>query len=91
MNFFVSKMAGSNIPLNLNERQSSSDKKHNISLRLVLFFPFAVVLPAFYSFFYRQWNKRTFSTPISEMFFTFLGVKNLRENPFSQNVYEEAL
>ena len=33
-------MAGFNISLSLNERQSSSDKKHNKSLRLVLFFPF---------------------------------------------------
>ena len=33
-------MAGFNISLNLNERQSSSDKKHNKSLLLVLFFPF---------------------------------------------------
>ena len=49
--FFISKMAGLNITLNVNGRQSSSDKKHNISLRLVLFFPFAVVLPALYSFF----------------------------------------
>ena len=30
-------MAGFNISLSLNERQSSSDKKHNKSLRLVLF------------------------------------------------------
>ena len=36
----LSKMAGFNISLSLNERQSSSDKKHNKSLRLVLFFPF---------------------------------------------------
>ena len=35
------KMAGFNIiSLSLNERQSNSDKKHNKSLRLVLFFPF---------------------------------------------------
>ena len=36
----LSKMAGFNISLSLNERQSSSDKKHNKSLRLVLFIPF---------------------------------------------------
>ena len=36
----LSKMAGFNISLSLNERQSSSDKMHNKSLRLVLFFPF---------------------------------------------------
>ena len=36
----LSKKAGFNISLSLNERQSSSDKKHNKSLRLVLFIPF---------------------------------------------------
>ena len=36
----LTKMAGFNISLSLNERQSSSDKKHNKSLRLVLFIPF---------------------------------------------------
>ena len=65
----LSKMAGLNI-LSLDRRQSSSDKKHNLSLRLVLFFPFsAVVLPALCSFLHRQWNKRNYSTTFSEMFF----------------------
>ena len=36
----LSKMAGFNISLSLNQRQNSSDKKHNKSLRLVLFFSF---------------------------------------------------
>ena len=36
----LSKMAGFNISLSLNESQSSSDKKNNKSLRLVLFIPF---------------------------------------------------
>ena len=48
----LSKMAGFNISLSLNERQSSSVKKHNKSLRLVLFFPlrccFAGSLPFFF-------------------------------------------
>ena len=35
-----SKMAGFNISLNLNERQSSSDKKHNKSLRHIVFISF---------------------------------------------------
>ena len=39
----LSKMAGFNISLSLNERQSSSDKKHNKSLRLVLFFAFPLL------------------------------------------------
>ena len=34
------KMAGLNISLSLNRRQNSSDKKHNLILSLVLFFPF---------------------------------------------------
>ena len=41
----LSKMAGFNISLSLNERQSSSDKKHNKSLRLVLFIPFRYPFP----------------------------------------------
>ena len=36
----LSIMAGFNVRLSLNERQSSSAKKHNKSLRLVLFIPF---------------------------------------------------
>ena len=36
----LSEMAGFNIRLSLDGRQSSSDKKHNISLRIVLFFSF---------------------------------------------------
>ena len=39
----LSKMAGFNISLSLNERQSSSDQKQNKSLRLVLFFPFPLL------------------------------------------------
>ena len=36
----LSKMAGLNISLSLKRRQSRSDKKHNLSLRLDLFYPF---------------------------------------------------
>ena len=53
----LSKMAGFNISLTLNEKQSSSDKKHNKSLRLVLF--------------YRQWIKRNYSTPFLKCFSLF--------------------
>ena len=45
----------------------------------------AVVSPDLYRFLYRQWNKRNYSTTISEMFFTFL-----REKRFSLNVCEAA-
>ena len=65
----------------INGRQSSSDKKHNISLRLVLFFPSAVVSPALHRFLYRQWNKRNYSTPFLKCFSLFLTRKNsLRKN-----------
>ena len=39
----LSKMAGFNISLSLTERQSSSNKKHNKSLRHLLFFPFPLL------------------------------------------------
>ena len=32
---------------------------------------YAVVLPALYKFFYRKWNIRNYSVPISEIFFIF--------------------
>ena len=64
----LSKMAGFNISLSLNERKSSSDKKHNKSLRLVLFFSFCCCFPALYRFCYRQWNKRNCSTPFPKCF-----------------------
>ena len=56
-------MAGLNI--SLNRRQSSSDKKHNLSdpfnlsLRLVLLPPFAVILSALYTFPNRQETNET--------------------------------
>ena len=68
----LSKMAG----LNINRRQRSSDKEHNLSS----FSPSAVVLPAFYSLLHRLWNKRNYSTLISEMFFTFLREKLFEKN-----------
>ena len=79
----LSKSAGFNISLSLNERQSSSDKKHNKSLRLVL-----VVSPALYRFLYRQWNKRNYSTPT---FFTFLARKTLWVKLSSLSVCEAVL
>jgi len=78
------KMAGLNI-LPLNRRQSSSDKKHNLNLRLVLFFPIRCRFAGSLQFPHRQWNKRNYSTTISEMFLTFL-----REKRFSLNACEAA-
>ena len=87
----LSKMAGFNISLSLNERQSSSDEKHNKSLRLVLFFPlrccFACSLP-FSSSTVKQ-TKLFHSIP--EMLFTFLARKTLWVRLFSLNVCEAAL
>ena len=82
----LSKMAGFNICLSLNERQSSSDKKHNKSLRLS-----AVVSPALYRFLYRQWNKRNYSTPFPKCFSLYLARKTLWVKLFSLNVCEAAL
>ena len=48
----LSKMAGFNISLSLNERQSNSDKKHNKSLRLVLFIPFRCCFAGSLPFFF---------------------------------------
>ena len=47
-------------------------KKYNWSLRLIPFSPFAVILPALYNFLHWQWSMQNYSTPISELFFTFL-------------------
>ena len=89
----LSKMAGFNISLSLNERQSSSDKKHNKSLRLVLFFPshccFAGSLP--FSLSTVKQTKLYIFHSISEMFFTFLAGKALWVKRFSLNVCVAAL
>ena len=53
--------------------------------------PSAVDLPALYSFLQRQWNKRNYSTPISEMFFTFITRKTIWEKLFPLNVCEATL
>ena len=89
----LSKMAGFNISLSLNERQSSSHKKHNKSLRLVLFFPFhccfAGSLP--FSLSTVKQTKLYIFHSISEMFFTFLARKALWVKRFSLNVCVAAL
>ena len=73
----LSKMAGFNISLNLNERQSSSDKKHNKSLRLILFFPFRCCFAGALPFFLSTVKQTKLLHSISEMFFTFLARKTL--------------
>ena len=84
-------MAGFNIILSINERRSSSDKKYNKSLRLVLFFPFRCCFAGSYLFLYRQWNKRNYSTPFPKCFSIFLARKTLWVKLFSLNVCEAAL
>ena len=82
-------MAGFNISLSLNERQSG--KKHNKSLRLVLFIPFRFVSPALYRFPLSTAKQTKLFHSISEMFFTFLARKTLWVKLFSLNVCEAAL
>ena len=48
----LSKMAGFNISLSFNERQSSSDKKHNKSLSLAFCFPFPLLFHRFSTVFF---------------------------------------
>ena len=89
----LSKMAGFNISLSLNERQSSSDKKHNKSLRLVLFIPFRCCFPGSLPFSLSTVKQTKLFYSISEMFFTFLARNTLwvLKKLFSLNVWEAAL
>ena len=87
----LSKTAGFNISLSLNERQSSSDKKHNKSLRLVLFFPFRCCFACSLPFSLSTVKQTELFHSISEMFFTFLARKTLWVKLFSLNVCEAAL
>ena len=68
----LSKMAGFNIRLSLNEGQNSSDKKHNKSLLLVLFFPFRCCFAGSLPFSLSTVKQTKLFHSISEMFFTFL-------------------
>ena len=87
----LSKMAGFNISLSLNERQSSSDKKHNKSLRLVLFIPFRCCFAGSLPFSLSTVKQTKLFHSISEMFFTFLARQTLWVKLFSLNVCEAAL
>ena len=84
-------MAGFNISLSLNERQSSSDKKHNKSLRLVLFIPFRCCFSGSLPFSLSPVKQTKLFHSISEMFFSFLARKTLWGKLFSLNVCEVAL
>ena len=87
----LSKMSGFNIGLSLNERQSSSDKKYNKSLRLVLFFPFRCCFTGSVPFSILTVKQTKLFHSISEKFFTFLARKILWVKLFSLNVCEDAL
>ena len=87
----LSKMAGFNISLSLNERQSSSDKKHNKSLLLVLFSPFRCCFAGSLPFSLSTVKQTKLFHSISEMFFTFLARKTLGVKLFSLKVWEAAL
>ena len=78
-------MAGFNISLSLNERQSSSDKKHNKSLHLVLFFPFRCCFAGSLPFSLSTVKQTKLFHSISEMFFIFLARKTLRVKRFSRS------
>ena len=71
----LSKMAALNISLSLNERQSSSNKEHNKSLRLVLFIPFRRCFTSSLEFSLSTVKQTKLFHSISEMFFTFLAKK----------------
>ena len=81
----LSKMAGFTISLSLNEQQSSSDKKHNKSLRLVLFIPFRCCFAGSLPFSLSTVKQTKLFHSISEMFFIFLARKTLRVKLFSRS------
>ena len=73
----LSKMAGFNMSLSLNERQSSSDKKHPKSLLRVLFSPFRCCFAGSLPFSLSTVKQTKLFYAISEMFFTFLARNTL--------------
>ena len=75
----------------LNGRQKRSYKKHNISLRLVLFSPFRCFFAGSLQFSLSTVKQTKLFHSIFEMFSTFLIRKTLREKLFSLNVCEAAL
>ena len=87
----LSKMAGFNISLSLNEGKSSSDKKHNKRIRLVLFIPFRCCVAGSLPFSLSTVKQTKLFHSISEMLFTFLARKTLWVKLSSLNVCEAAL
>ena len=75
----------------LNGRQRRSYKKHNISLRLVLFFLFRCFFAGSLQFSLSTVKQTKLFHSISEMFSTFLTRKTLRQKLLSFNVCEAAL
>ena len=75
-------MNGFNISSSLNERQSRSDKKHNKSLRLVLFIPFRCCFAGSLPFSLSTVKQTKLFHSISEMFFTFFSEKNSLSKTF---------
>ena len=86
----LSKMAGFSISLSLNERQSSSDKKHNKSLRL--FFPLPLLFCRLSTvFFIDSETNETIPLHFQNVFHFFGGEKLFWVKLFSLNVHEAAL
>ena len=87
-------MAGLNISLlSLNRRQSSSDKKHNLSWHLVLFFSFCCFFPTSLQFFSSTAKQtKLFHSNFQDVFHFFYEKNTLRktlwENLFLSNVCE---
>ena len=90
-NFVPAKCSCINYGATLNERQSSSDKKHNKSLRLVLFIPFRCCFAGSLPFSLSTVKQTKLFHSFFEMFFTFLARKSLWVKFFSLNVCEAAL
>ena len=82
----LSKMAGFNISLSLNERQVAPTKSTTKSLRLVLFFPFRCCFACSLPFSLSTVKQTQLFHSISGMFFTFLARKTLWVKLFSLNV-----
>ena len=80
-----------NKSLSFNERQSSSDKKLNKSLRLGLFFPFRCCFAGSLPFSLSTVKQTKLFHSISKIFVTFFSKKNSLSKTFSLNVCETAL
>ena len=75
-------MAGFNISLSLNERQSSSDKKHKKSLRLPSVFPFPLLFRRLYTVFFIDSETNETIPPHFRNVFHFFSEKNSLSKTF---------